>query len=222
MLPARHGEKFLAHRTSPSPPPSRPSARRSLRYATRHACRDPRQHAVRESWLHIRLEDHGRNPVQPRRQASSARKRTRPRQTPHRTDAGARFSPNPTVPRGSIAALRRNFVAADSLQPRHADRFQRQSGLRHQFRFHPALGSHDHDASSPSGSRRAILAPPPWPEKHARRCRRPQSVNFGSAGASRTALAARRCRCAHVSSACWLIFNSTPVANSIPIRLDPP
>jgi hypothetical protein len=26
----------------------------------------------------------------------------------------------------------------------------------------------------------------------------------------------------HVSSACWLMFSNTPVASSIPIRLDPP
>jgi len=103
----------------------------------------------------------------------------------------------------------KKLCSADSLQTRHADCFERQPGLRHQPRFHSALGSYDHDASFSFG-----LAAKPFTRNGNRR----ENVPAGAAAGNQQTV----CILLHISSACWLMFKSTPVANNIKIKLDPP
>ncbi len=101
------------------------------------------------------------------------------------------------------------------------------SGLRHQFCFHSALGSYDHDAAYSFR-----LAPEPF----SRDSNGGKNVPASAAACDQQILGPRaaggdvargdfgfsRDGCSHVSSACWLMFNSTPVANNMANRLDPP
>ena len=81
----------------------------------------------------------------------------------------------------------------------------------------------NHDASHCLAAHAAAIpARRPAPEKRGRRCRRQQSTRHLFARVVQR-YSHRPFRWPpHVSSACWLIFKSTPVANSMPNKLEPP
>ena len=106
---------------------------------------------------------------------------------------------------------------ADTFESRYANQLQRHAGSGHKPRFHSALGSYR--TLAPSSCR--LLTAPGYSSRYGqrrkdvpRRCRRLRSEAFCS-----PALTSRGKK---KNSACWLIFKSTPVASSIPSKLDPP
>ena len=125
------------------------------------------------------------------------------------------------MPSGKHRRVAQQFHPADALQSRRANRFERQPGLRHQSCFDSALGSHEHDLPlSVTAAARlvrraaAILARRP--------CRKHVAAR-AAAGDQQRLHVGRVCIARLTSSsACWLMFKSTPVANSITSKLDPP
>ena len=121
-----------------------------------------------------------------------------------------------------MADVAPEFRSAHAFQAGRPNQFERQSRLRHQLRFHPAFRSDNHDAFFPFPRPASVPAPQPFPRDGERR----ENVAARAAAGNQQILRVRRSASlrirAHVSSACWLMFRSTPVANSITSRLDPP
>src|SRR4029077_14340524 len=101
-----------------------------------------------------------------------------------------------------------------AFQPGRANCFERQPGLRHKFCLEPAFGSDNHHF--PFSSNPAFARFVPAPQPFARNGDSWKNVTTGAAARDQQIFLRVP---AHDSSACWLMFNSTPVANSIPIKL---
>src|SRR5580704_10835796 len=114
--------------------------------------------------------------------------------------------------RRQLCQVARQFRSAHAFQARRANRFQRQAGLRHEPGFHSGFGSDEHNATFSFRH-----TPQPFP-------RHGDGGKYVAAGAAACNQQAFTCgaACRHVSSACWLMFNSTPVANNMLNRLEPP